>query len=217
MSTQGRYVKLKIRRRWPSVQACVVGDMWGLGCHHVLWGFKGTEIWYLMQHFHFLACASSSDLASVLFWMAGAYLVPYLILLVLIGIPLFFLELAVGQRIRRGSIGVWNYISPRLGGIGFASCVVSLTLNSHLFLFFKTETGPIKNWCNLASVKLMQCNDCISMIFHHDDAIVVKEKLIPLKYRTPGSNIDTFKNWMEEPKPFWQKYLLCLLYSKVKL
>ncbi|MBN3276029.1 S6A15 protein, partial [Polyodon spathula] len=54
----------------------------------------------------------------------GAYLVPYFILLVVIGIPLFFLELAVGQRIRRGSIGVWNYISPRLGGIGFASCVV---------------------------------------------------------------------------------------------
>lgn len=52
---------------------------------------------------------------------------PYLILLILIGIPLFFLELAVGQRIRRGSIGVWNYISPRLGGIGFASCVVSRT------------------------------------------------------------------------------------------
>uniref|UniRef100_UPI00398EBA4A sodium-dependent neutral amino acid transporter B(0)AT2 isoform X2 n=1 Tax=Pristiophorus japonicus TaxID=55135 RepID=UPI00398EBA4A len=54
----------------------------------------------------------------------GAYLVPYLILLLIIGIPLFFLELAVGQRIRRGSIGVWNYISPRLGGIGFSSCVV---------------------------------------------------------------------------------------------
>ncbi|TRY92274.1 hypothetical protein DNTS_007056 [Danionella cerebrum] len=54
----------------------------------------------------------------------GAYLVPYLILLLVIGIPLFFLELAVGQRIRRGSIGVWNYISPRLGGIGFASCLV---------------------------------------------------------------------------------------------
>ncbi|KAJ8261928.1 hypothetical protein GJAV_G00160100 [Gymnothorax javanicus] len=54
----------------------------------------------------------------------GAYLVPYLILLILIGIPLFFLELAVGQRIRRGSIGVWNYISPHLGGIGFASCMV---------------------------------------------------------------------------------------------
>lgn len=63
---------------------------------------------------------------------AGAYLVPYFILLVLIGIPLFFLELAVGQRIRRGSIGVWNYISPRLGGIGFASCVVSPTVGADI-------------------------------------------------------------------------------------
>lgn len=56
----------------------------------------------------------------------GAYLLPYLILLLVIGIPLFFLELSVGQRIRRGSIDVWNYISPKLGGIGFASCVVCL-------------------------------------------------------------------------------------------
>lgn len=55
----------------------------------------------------------------------GAYLVPYLVLLVIIGIPLFFLELAVGQRIRRGSIGVWHYVCPRLGGIGFSSCIVS--------------------------------------------------------------------------------------------
>ncbi|KAJ8784676.1 hypothetical protein J1605_008027 [Eschrichtius robustus] len=55
----------------------------------------------------------------------GAYLVPYLVLLIIIGIPLFFLELAVGQRIRRGSIGVWHYVCPRLGGIGFSSCIVS--------------------------------------------------------------------------------------------
>ncbi|XP_036108965.1 sodium-dependent neutral amino acid transporter B(0)AT2 isoform X2 [Molossus molossus] len=54
----------------------------------------------------------------------SAYILPYLALLMVIGIPLFFLELAVGQRIRRGSIGVWNYISPKLGGVGFASCVV---------------------------------------------------------------------------------------------
>ncbi|MBV94721.1 Sodium-dependent neutral amino acid transporter SLC6A17, partial [Eschrichtius robustus] len=54
-----------------------------------------------------------------------AYLVPYLVLLIIIGIPLFFLELAVGQRIRRGSIGVWHYVCPRLGGIGFSSCIVS--------------------------------------------------------------------------------------------
>ncbi|XP_029910047.1 sodium-dependent neutral amino acid transporter B(0)AT2 [Myripristis murdjan] len=81
----------------------------------------------------------------------GAYLVPYLILLVLIGIPLFFLELAVGQRIRRGSIGVWNYVSPRLGGIGFASCVVcffvalyyNVIIGWSLFYFSQSFQQPL--------------------------------------------------------------------------
>ncbi|KAG7333306.1 hypothetical protein KOW79_003441 [Hemibagrus wyckioides] len=81
----------------------------------------------------------------------GAYLVPYLILLVMIGIPLFFLELAVGQRIRRGSIGVWNYISPRLGGIGFASCVVcffvalyyNVIIGWSLFYFSQSFQQPL--------------------------------------------------------------------------
>nr|XP_056719338.1 sodium-dependent neutral amino acid transporter B(0)AT2-like [Euleptes europaea] len=54
----------------------------------------------------------------------GAFLLLYLLLLFVIGIPLFFLELAAGQIIRQGSIGVWKFISPRLSGIGFASCVV---------------------------------------------------------------------------------------------
>lgn len=82
----------------------------------------------LLEIFTFvLSSSDSSSIYSDLFFvpLIGAYLVPYLILLLIIGIPLFFLELAVGQRIRRGSIGVWNYISPKLGGIGFASCIVS--------------------------------------------------------------------------------------------
>ncbi|XP_055506732.1 sodium-dependent neutral amino acid transporter B(0)AT2 [Leucoraja erinacea] len=81
----------------------------------------------------------------------GAYLVPYLILLLIIGIPLFFLELAVGQRIRRGSIGVWNYISPRLGGIGFSSCIVcffvalyyNVIIGWSLFYFSKSFQHPL--------------------------------------------------------------------------
>ncbi|XP_042319431.1 sodium-dependent neutral amino acid transporter SLC6A17 [Sceloporus undulatus] len=81
----------------------------------------------------------------------GAYLVPYLVLLILIGIPLFFLELAVGQRIRRGSIGVWNYVCPRLGGIGFASCLVCLFVGLYynviigwsIFYFFKSFQYPL--------------------------------------------------------------------------
>lgn len=50
--------------------------------------------------------------------LAGAFLIPYLIALAFEGIPLFHIELAIGQRLRRGSIGVWKAISPYLGGVG---------------------------------------------------------------------------------------------------
>ncbi|XP_017274101.1 sodium-dependent neutral amino acid transporter B(0)AT2 [Kryptolebias marmoratus] len=54
----------------------------------------------------------------------GAFLLLYVLLMLVVGIPLFFLELAAGQAIRQGSIGVWKSISPRLAGIGYSSCVV---------------------------------------------------------------------------------------------
>ncbi|NXK15766.1 S6A17 protein, partial [Herpetotheres cachinnans] len=54
----------------------------------------------------------------------GAFLLLYLLLLFLLGIPLLFLELAAGQCLRQGSVGVWRSISPRLAGIGLASCLV---------------------------------------------------------------------------------------------
>ncbi|XP_020512753.1 sodium-dependent neutral amino acid transporter SLC6A17 [Labrus bergylta] len=81
----------------------------------------------------------------------GAYLVPYFILLLLIGIPLFFLELAVGQRIRRGSIGVWNYVYPQLGGIGVSSLMVcgfvglyyNVIIGWSIFYFFKSFQYPL--------------------------------------------------------------------------
>lgn len=54
----------------------------------------------------------------------GAFILLYVVLMVVVGVPLFFLELAAGQSIRQGSIGVWRHISPKLVGIGYSSCVV---------------------------------------------------------------------------------------------
>ncbi|XP_016120503.1 sodium-dependent neutral amino acid transporter B(0)AT2-like, partial [Sinocyclocheilus grahami] len=53
----------------------------------------------------------------------GAFILLYVLLMVLVGVPLFFMELAAGQNIRQGSIGVWRHISPKLVGIGYSSCV----------------------------------------------------------------------------------------------
>ncbi|XP_032415154.1 sodium- and chloride-dependent transporter XTRP3A isoform X2 [Xiphophorus hellerii] len=58
----------------------------------------------------------------------GGFLIPYLLMLLLEGVPLFYLELAIGQKMRLGSIGAWTAISPYLGGLGLASVVTSMYL-----------------------------------------------------------------------------------------
>lgn len=61
----------------------------------------------------------------------GAFLIPYFMSLFLLGIPLFFLELAIGQSLRQGSVGVWNAIHPYLGGLGYACIVVCLLVGMY--------------------------------------------------------------------------------------
>ncbi|XP_074542591.1 inactive sodium-dependent neutral amino acid transporter B(0)AT3 [Halichoeres trimaculatus] len=81
----------------------------------------------------------------------GAFLIPYLIALVFEGLPLLYLELAIGQRLRQGSIGVWNSISPWLGGVGVASMVVSFLVSVFyntilawvLWYFFHSFQNPL--------------------------------------------------------------------------
>ncbi|XP_053571764.1 sodium- and chloride-dependent transporter XTRP3 [Bombina bombina] len=58
----------------------------------------------------------------------GGFLIPYFIMLIVEGMPLLYLELAVGQHLRQGSIGAWKTISPYLIGVGYASVVVSFFL-----------------------------------------------------------------------------------------
>ncbi|XP_066977932.1 sodium-dependent dopamine transporter [Macrobrachium rosenbergii] len=49
----------------------------------------------------------------------GAFLLPYCVMLVLGGIPLFFMELALGQYNRKGAITCWGRLVPLFKGVGF--------------------------------------------------------------------------------------------------
>lgn len=81
----------------------------------------------------------------------GAFLIPYLIALVLEGLPLLHMELAIGQRLRLGSVGVWNSISPYMGGVGVASMMVSFLVGMFynmilawiLWYFFHSFQNPL--------------------------------------------------------------------------
>ena len=53
-------------------------------------------------------------------------------MLFVLGIPLFYLELTIGQGTRKGPVGAWKKISPNLMGIGIAALVV----NSYICLYY---------------------------------------------------------------------------------
>lgn len=55
----------------------------------------------------------------------GVFLIPYVIMLIFGGIPLFFLELCLGQFVKKGPITVWNKICPSMKGVGYCSILVS--------------------------------------------------------------------------------------------
>lgn len=61
----------------------------------------------------------------------GAFLIPYLIALVLVGVPMLMLELAVGQKMQQGVIGSYRKLHPSFGGLGILALLSSLIIVSY--------------------------------------------------------------------------------------
>jgi len=47
---------------------------------------------------------------------SGAFLIPFIIFIFTSGVPIFFLEVSLGQFMKQGGIGVWD-ICPLMKGI----------------------------------------------------------------------------------------------------
>ncbi|XP_068612390.1 sodium- and chloride-dependent GABA transporter 2-like [Brachionichthys hirsutus] len=56
----------------------------------------------------------------------GVFFIPYLLFLVLCGIPLFLLETSLGQYTSLGGVSAWRTVCPLFGGLGYASQVMIL-------------------------------------------------------------------------------------------
>ncbi|XP_071443085.1 sodium- and chloride-dependent creatine transporter 1-like isoform X2 [Hetaerina americana] len=93
----------------------------------------------------------------------GAFLIPYFICLITGGVPIFFLEVGVGQFMSEGGITAWN-ICPIFKGIGYGTTVICFMLNIYYIVilawamhyFFNSFTSQLPwatcgNWWNTPS------------------------------------------------------------------
>ncbi|XP_063718053.1 sodium- and chloride-dependent glycine transporter 2-like isoform X2 [Symsagittifera roscoffensis] len=87
----------------------------------------------------------------------GAFLIPFCVFLVIAGIPMFFLELAVGQFSSSGPITVWR-CAPLVSGLGYCVCCICFLLTFYysvivawcMYYLFNSFSSPLP-WS--------QCND----------------------------------------------------------
>lgn len=61
--------------------------------------------------------------------MSGAFLIPYFIILFLVGKPLYFMELAIGQYCSLGPYTLFKRMCPLGAGVGVGMCAVSLIVS----------------------------------------------------------------------------------------
>ncbi|XP_047463153.1 sodium- and chloride-dependent GABA transporter ine [Mugil cephalus] len=81
----------------------------------------------------------------------GAFLVPYLLMLVVLGIPLLHMELTVGQYTRRGPVHALATVCPLLKGVGIASVAISFIMCTYynivitwaLYYLFNSFQDPL--------------------------------------------------------------------------
>jgi len=81
----------------------------------------------------------------------GAFLVPYTIVLVVVGMPIFLLELGVGQKFQLGGGEIWRMMHPALKGVGLASSIATFIVSCYynvvvawaLWYLFRSMAYPL--------------------------------------------------------------------------
>jgi len=129
---------------------------------------RERDVWAGKFDFLLACCGSAVGLGNV--WRfpylcykngGGAFLIPYMIVVVLSGIPVFLLEVALGQQTKLGAIQSWSAICPLVSGIGLSSmvivfftlCYYAIILAWALFYLFQSFKDPLPwescgNWWN---------------------------------------------------------------------
>uniref|UniRef100_A0A6Q2YJG7 Transporter n=1 Tax=Esox lucius TaxID=8010 RepID=A0A6Q2YJG7_ESOLU len=85
----------------------------------------------------------------------GAFLIPYILYLVTCGIPLFILEMALGQYTSQGGITCWSKVCPLFVGMGYAAqvitiygCITYIVVLAWAFFYLFSSFTAVLPWAN---------------------------------------------------------------------
>ncbi|XP_061547669.1 sodium- and chloride-dependent GABA transporter 2-like isoform X1 [Phycodurus eques] len=129
----------------------------------------------------------------------GVFFVPYLLFLVLCGIPLFLLETSLGQYTSLGGVSAWTSMCPIFGGLGYASqmmilhgCVYYIVILAWALFYLSSSFQAELPWSH--------CNnswntEACFMFDHHNQA-------------SNGSNLP--ENVTSPVMEFWEREVLHL-------
>ncbi|KAM7535023.1 hypothetical protein Aperf_G00000091652 [Anoplocephala perfoliata] len=160
----------------------------------------------------------------------GAFLVPYVIMLALVGLPLFFLEFAFGQFASLGPISIWN-VSPLFKGVGYAMVAVSWIMSLYynvivaqalLYLFYSFSKELPWTFCNNTWNDPVTCLDSTQnltqRLLNHETAFFEMPRKPPLRFlRLETVSQDNYHivrrsgGLDEMGVPSWQMALVLLL------
>ena len=146
----------------------------------------------------------------------GTFLIPYVLMLIFTGLPLFFMELTLGQYTGQGPTRVFGRLAPALKGLGFAMLAVTCYVNIYynvilawtLFYMFSGMQSVLP-WTTCSNSSTHCHNGNITYDLFEKDHYVVSPAEDYFTNEMLGLDKD-IHNWEDFGEFRWQ-LVLCLL------
>lgn len=117
---------------------------------------EGRDRWPSRAAFYLAAVGSAVGFGNVWRFPAlakdyggGAFFIPYIMALLIVGIPVLILEISLGQAHQVGNVGVFGSFHPRIRGVGCASAACAFMLvvyYSILLAWVANGTSNTSKW-----------------------------------------------------------------------
>ena len=122
----------------------------------------------------------------------GAFLIPYAVITLILGVPMFMLEIGIGQYYQLGPTKAWGAIHPSIRGIGFASCTVTFIVS----LYYNVIIGWCLYYLYLSFFSEFPWNEKGSPAYFDEDVLRMSPSINEIGDIVPHLTICNFFGWI---------------------